>query len=651
MADDVTIRMQLQNQARVSAGLQKAAADIEDVGDEADGAARDTRRLDREMDSLARGFAQLSASAGAASLALAGVGFAAQAASVGGGGGGGAAAGGGGLGGMGKVALYAGGAVAALLPVIVGTGGALTALAGSLTAAAAGFGAVGVAGGAAAAVGLGGVGLVAAQAAEGFKTVSTALDAYNVTVAQFGRDSDEARKAKEKLDAVVSQSGGAPILSAVKGYRALSSEFTRLTEATRGRLARGFAAAITGARKLLPVFTEATNRSSKALLSAFKVPLAAFTGREAQGALRTFGKTFADSVGPVVAGLTDIGRVLMRVAVAASPFVVQAARGFASLARSLAASTKDGGRLSGIVGGLVGHLKSWGGLLASVGRLVFTVFSSGAASGRGLVDSLTGVINKTTAWLQTAQGQESMRRFFADAVSFTRSLVVVLGQVVGAAFTFGRRALPTVTTGLEVLGTAFRVVMTVVRVWQGALDRVGLGMNAVSTAIGFVTRGLGGLVSTVRAMPGRIASAATGMWDGIKNAFRSAINWLIGKWNSLEFKVPSVDLGPLGSFGGTTIGVPDIPMLAQGGVIRSSGTVLVGERGPEMLSLPRAARVTPLPAPSLDGGSVVGGGVTEATAQRLLAFLEAAQHPVVVLDGDRVDRGAARAREGREARR
>jgi hypothetical protein len=35
-------------------------------------------------------------------------------------------------------------------------------------------------------------------------------------------------------------------------------------------------------------------------------------------------------------------------------------------------------------------------------------------------------------------------------------------------------------------------------------------------------------------------------------------------------------------------------MLAKGGTITSPGLVMVGERGPEVLSLPTGARVTPL---------------------------------------------------------
>jgi hypothetical protein len=51
-----------------------------------------------------------------------------------------------------------------------------------------------------------------------------------------------------------------------------------------------------------------------------------------------------------------------------------------------------------------------------------------------------------------------------------------------------------------------------------------------------------------------------------------------------------------------------LPGMAQGGTVTAGGSALVGETGPEIVSLPRAAKVTPLPA-----GVVGGGGGTVVT--------------------------------------
>ena len=99
---------------------------------------------------------------------------------------------------------------------------------------------------------------------------------------------------------------------------------------------------------------------------------------------------------------------------------------------------------------------------------------------------------------------------------------------------------------------------------------------------------------TVLLGPGQ---AVQSLIDTIKNwreevkLLVGAINWLIDRLNA----IPRVDIGHIGGGGA------NIPGLATGGTITSAGTALVGERGPELLHLPRGAQVQPLGA---------GGGVT-----------------------------------------
>lgn len=79
----------------------------------------------------------------------------------------------------------------------------------------------------------------------------------------------------------------------------------------------------------------------------------------------------------------------------------------------------------------------------------------------------------------------------------------------------------------------------------------------------------------------------------IADKIKGAINTIIRGWNSLQFSLPKVST-PIGDFGGWTVGTPDIPLLAMGGNVTQSGLAIVGERGPELLSLPQGARVSPL---------------------------------------------------------
>ena len=126
--------------------------------------------------------------------------------------------------------------------------------------------------------------------------------------------------------------------------------------------------------------------------------------------------------------------------------------------------------------------------------------------------------------------------------------------------------------------------------------------NAFSSVIGFFQ----GIWDTIKNM---FTSIGTTIADGISGAFKSVINavikfagglinnfirginWAIDKINN----IPGVNISKLAEI--------SLPMLAKGGIIRRDGDVIVGERGPEMLSLPRGAQVTPLPAGATSGGN------------------------------------------------
>lgn len=130
-------------------------------------------------------------------------------------------------------------------------------------------------------------------------------------------------------------------------------------------------------------------------------------------------------------------------------------------------------------------------------------------------------------------------------------------------------------------------------------------INGASSAVGWVVGKVESFVGFVASMPGRIASAASNMWHGLTDSFRAALNWIIGRWNGLQFRIPGGNF--LGMhFDGFTLGVPDIPYLATGGTVTQSGLAMVGERGPELVKLGAGASVIPLnrAAANVGGGTV-----------------------------------------------
>lgn len=117
---------------------------------------------------------------------------------------------------------------------------------------------------------------------------------------------------------------------------------------------------------------------------------------------------------------------------------------------------------------------------------------------------------------------------------------------------------------------------------QALWDKANEVKDGIFTAFDTVVGFIGGLGE-------RISNAASGMWDGIKSSFRSAINSIIGWWNNLSFSMPGIDV-PLGpDIPGFTVSTPNIPYLAAGGLIKGGrgGTLaMLGEGRHDELVVP-----------------------------------------------------------------
>ena len=109
----------------------------------------------------------------------------------------------------------------------------------------------------------------------------------------------------------------------------------------------------------------------------------------------------------------------------------------------------------------------------------------------------------------------------------------------------------------------------------------------ISNVKGGLTRAFEGIGDTVKKV-----------WSGMKTAFKDGINFWINAINKLIDGVNALDVPEwvTKATGISGINLPRIPALANGGIIDSPGSVLVGEAGPEILNLPRGASVSPLGA-------------------------------------------------------
>jgi phage-related protein len=144
----------------------------------------------------------------------------------------------------------------------------------------------------------------------------------------------------------------------------------------------------------------------------------------------------------------------------------------------------------------------------------------------------------------------------------------------------------------QVIQGIFQVVSGILtgnwsKVWDGLKNIVSGNFTAISgiirglitivqsTVEGIRTR-IGNMVGFFQRLPGQIATATAGMWDGISGAFRGMLNDIIGWWNglSLTLNIPDAIPGMPKSF---TITTPNVGYFANGGYITEPTLGVIGE--------------------------------------------------------------------------
>jgi phage-related protein len=174
----------------------------------------------------------------------------------------------------------------------------------------------------------------------------------------------------------------------------------------------------------------------------------------------------------------------------------------------------------------------------------------------------------------------------------------ILRLINGALEIFNEFILPIIGWLVDKLGPTFA------EVFHFILDVVGSVIGAIADVIKGLIKILGGIIDFLvgvftldwkKAWEG-IKDIFGGIWDVIVGVLKGALNIMIDLinvfirfWNNIKLDVPKIDMGPLGSFGGFTIGVPklpEIPKLAKGGITNGPMLSWIGDNpgGREVVS-------------------------------------------------------------------
>jgi len=78
-----------------------------------------------------------------------------------------------------------------------------------------------------------------------------------------------------------------------------------------------------------------------------------------------------------------------------------------------------------------------------------------------------------------------------------------------------------------------------------------------------------------------VGNTLTIVWEGVKTTIKNSINWILEKVNSVIRALNSVAAKGAGAFGAKSISIPEIPLLAAGGIVNQPTLAMIGEAGPE----------------------------------------------------------------------
>lgn len=251
----------------------------------------------------------------------------------------------------------------------------------------------------------------------------------------------------------------------------------------------------------------------------------------------------------------------------------------------------------------------------SVGTFLVQSFQNAAANLQIIIQSV--ILFFLTAWANIQATYANVTLFFTTI--FTNAYLGVTGAfgMIGEWFT-GKLSdiqilfsiVPSFFTGIFVsavtgIKTAFDSVPTFFTSLWGRI-------NALFTGAGqAVADGFSGAFKAA-------INSVFGTTENIVNGFVDAINGVLGVINN----IPGVSIGKLDGI--------DLPRLAKGGVL-SSGSAIVAEAGPELLSMVNGkAVVTPLTGTSknTEAGSAAGGGFNQTnyyTSPKALSPYESAR--------------------------
>jgi hypothetical protein len=336
-------------------------------------------------------------------------------------------------------------------PLIFELGGGLVSLVGTLGEGLAGAATVGAGALSGLALSAAGVGFIIGPMIGEFKEVSAASEALYKAEQKYGKGSDEAATATEKLNHQLhGVSAGAR--EAFASYGGIKDRWKELTAAARPAAFDAFGESLKTVQALLPSFASESVKTTQVASKAWSNWMKSLRSGEAQGILKSIMSDFRASIPGLAEGFGSLIAMFGRLSAAGAHFLPGLSNGFADWANNLEKAVGGGAELERDVGSLVDQMRDLGHLTQNTGSFLVHLFDASSDSGNDLVKSLDSVIQRWDKWTQTAEGKRGLNEFFEDSEETSKNFMSTLGHLTQLLFQFSRATAP-VANGLLKIAT------------------------------------------------------------------------------------------------------------------------------------------------------------------------------------------------------
>lgn len=341
----------------------------------------------------------------------------------------------------------------AMANIVSSLAAAATALIGTLGAGL--LGAAGLASAAVAGLGLAALGttLVVVPLVKELMDARKAMDAYDKAVKEHGKNSTQAENAEKKLNNILGNTSE-QVKGAIRGLGQIEKQWKKVTKAARPAVFDSFAQAITTIRDLLPQFGRETVRTVEVASQSLNKLFEGMRSGKGRWALQELMENTREALPFLIEGMGKLAAAAGLIAVSFSRHLEPAFAAFDRWSEGILDAVSETTKLDEVVDGLMLHFKSVADFIGATGRVIYDVLAAGAGPGRAFLDEMTEGLRGWSEWLRSADGQDTMARWFEEGIAMTKDLWNTLTEIGKVMLDIGSVTRPIVHTIINAVGAA-----------------------------------------------------------------------------------------------------------------------------------------------------------------------------------------------------